>query len=68
METMSDTLKRAVKASKMPMLAIQREAGINRQTVARFLDGRGSLRLDKADLLARYLGLELRPAKRKARR
>lgn len=68
METMTSALKRAVKESGLPMLTLEREAGINRLTVARFMRGRGSLRLDKADLLAKYLGLELRPVRRPRRR
>jgi hypothetical protein len=35
-------------------------AGVERASIQRFVDGRNSLRLDKADKLAAFLGLELR--------
>jgi len=65
-ETMSDTLKRAIAESGQSLIGIQRETGVNRISLIRFMRGETSLRLDVADKLATYFGLELRPrAKRK---
>jgi plasmid maintenance system antidote protein VapI len=38
---------------------IEREAGVQRASVMRFLRGEQSLRLDVADRLAAYFGLKL---------
>jgi hypothetical protein len=65
-ETMSDTLKRAIAESGQSLIGIQRETGVNRISLIRFMRGETSLRLDVADKLAIYFGLELRQ-KRKGR-
>ena len=64
--TLSDVLRRAILDSGMALIALERETGVQRMSIARFLRGAQSLRLDKADRLAAFLGLELR-AKRKGR-
>lgn len=47
---------------------VERETGIVRQSLMPFARGEQSLRLDKADKLAAYFGLELKPvSKRKGR-
>jgi hypothetical protein len=63
-ETMSETLKRTITESSMSLIGIQRETGVNRISLIRFMRGETSLRLDVADKLATYFGLELR-SKRK---
>jgi hypothetical protein len=65
-ETMSDALKKAIAESGKSLIGIQRETGVNRISLIRFMRGETSLRLDVADKLAVYFGLELRP-KRKGR-
>ena len=60
---MSDILKKAIKDSGMAHYAIEQETGVQRASIMRFMRGERSLRLDIADKLAVYLGLEL--AKRK---
>jgi transcriptional regulator with XRE-family HTH domain len=60
-ETMSGVLRRAVRSSGLALLALERETGVKRASIARFLRGERSLRLDRADALAAFLGLELRP-------
>ena len=44
---------------------IERETGIVRQSLMRFARGEQTLLLHKADDLAAYFGLELKPANRK---
>jgi hypothetical protein len=63
---MSEVLKRAVAESGLAHIAIERATGVKRGSIARFMAGTQSLRLDKADALAAFFGLELRP-KRKGR-
>jgi plasmid maintenance system antidote protein VapI len=64
--TMTDVLKKAIAESGQSLIGIQRETGVNRISLIRFMRGETSIRLDVADKLAVYFGLELR-AKRKGR-
>ncbi len=45
-------------------LGLQRETGVLRQSLMKFMAGETSLRLDLADKLATYFGLELRPRRK----
>ena len=63
-ETMTDTLRQAIRESGLPMLRIAKESGVERVSLIRFARGDQSLRLDIADRLAAYFGLELRSVKR----
>jgi plasmid maintenance system antidote protein VapI len=65
-QSMSEVLKKAIAESGMAHIAIERATGVKRASIMRFLRGEQSLRLDLADKLAVYFGLELR-AKRKGR-
>ena len=65
-ETMSDVLKRAITESGLAHIAIERATGVKRASIMRFMRGEQSLRLDLADRLAAFFGLELR-SKRKGR-
>jgi hypothetical protein len=65
-QTMSDVLRQAILESGVALIALERETGVQRMSIARFLRGQTSLRLDKAERLAEYLELELR-RKRKGR-
>jgi plasmid maintenance system antidote protein VapI len=69
-EPISDLLRRtvsgAVAAERTNYKALERETGVTRASIMRFVRGSQSLRLDMADRLAAYFGLELRP-KRKGR-
>ena len=62
--TMTDSLRRAIAESGMNFKALERATGVKRQSLMKFVRGQ-SLRLDIADKLAVYFGLEL--AKRKAK-
>ena len=55
----TDPLKEAVIKSGMAFKALARETGVQRSSIQRFVDGRQSIRLDVADRLAAYFGLEL---------
>jgi plasmid maintenance system antidote protein VapI len=66
----SDLLRRtiadAVGGGRTSYKALERNTGVTRASIMRFVRGTNSLRLDKADRLAAYFGLELQ-AKRKGR-
>lgn len=47
--------------------SIERATGVIRQSLMPFARGECTLRLDKADALAQYFRLELKPVKRKGR-
>ncbi len=57
---MTSELKRAVRASGLPLNRIAVQSGVQVAALRRFMAGEQSLRLDKADLLAAYFGLSLR--------
>ena len=52
-------------ASKIPLLTLANETGVQRLSIGRFIRGTNSLRLDIADKLAAYFGLALQPIKAK---
>jgi transcriptional regulator with XRE-family HTH domain len=58
--TMTDVLQAAVKESGFSQYKIAQDTGILATSLGRFMRGETSIRLDKADLLADYLGLELK--------
>jgi plasmid maintenance system antidote protein VapI len=66
----SDLLRRtileAIDAGTTNYKALERETGVTRASIMRFVKGARRLRLDMADRLAAYFRLELRP-KRKGR-
>jgi len=60
------TIAQAVEAGRTNYLSLERETGVTRASIRRFVNGERTLRLDMADRLAGFFGLELRP-KRKGR-
>ena len=60
--TMTELLRDALRQCGESQRAIERATGVKRQTMAKFVNGEQSLRLDKADALAAYFGLTVRPA------
>jgi plasmid maintenance system antidote protein VapI len=56
----TDLLRRTIVESGVSYNALQRETGVTRASIMRFVEGRQSLRLDMADRLAAYFGLALR--------
>jgi plasmid maintenance system antidote protein VapI len=61
----TDLLRQTIVASKLAYKALERETGVKRGSIMRFVTGRQSLRLDIADRLAAYFELELRAKRRK---
>jgi plasmid maintenance system antidote protein VapI len=63
--TLTDVLRRVIIDSGLATQALAKATGVERMSIARFVRGERSLRLDMADRLSAYFGLELRPAKRR---
>jgi plasmid maintenance system antidote protein VapI len=63
-ELLRRTVLRAVGQGRTSYLALERETGVTRASIRRFVNGERTLRLDMADRLAAYFGLVLRPGKR----
>ncbi len=61
----TDLLRETIIASKIPLLTLAQETGVQRASIGRFIRGTNSLRLDVADKLAAYFGLALQPIKAK---
>ena len=59
--TLSTILRSAITASGSPYKALERETGVARASIMRFVRGSQSLRLDMAERLAAHFGLELIP-------
>ena len=69
--TMSETLRKKVMTdfeNGESFRAIERDTGVLRQSLMKFVRGETSLRLDVADKLAAYYGLELKPAEQSKRK
>jgi plasmid maintenance system antidote protein VapI len=56
----SDLLRQTIAESGVPYLMLERETGLTRASIMRFVRGDLYLRLDSADKLAAYFGLELK--------
>jgi plasmid maintenance system antidote protein VapI len=63
-ELLRRTILRAVERGRVNYKALERETGVTRASIMRFVKGTQSLRLDMADRLAAYFGLELRPRRK----
>jgi plasmid maintenance system antidote protein VapI len=55
----SDVLRRAIVESGISYNALQKETGVTRASIMRFVRGDQSIRLDMADRLAEYFKLRL---------
>jgi plasmid maintenance system antidote protein VapI len=60
------TIARAVEQGGTNYLSLERETGVTRASIRRFVQGERTLRLDMADQLAAFFGLALQ-LKRKSR-
>ena len=60
---LSDALRRAILDTDLSFKALERETGVKRQSLMKFVREEQSLRLDMADRLAAYFGLVLRERK-----
>jgi plasmid maintenance system antidote protein VapI len=61
--TLTELLRQAL-AEAESLAGIERAIGLKRQSLGRFLHRRQSLRLDLADRLAAYFGIESRSSRR----
>jgi hypothetical protein len=69
--TISEALREQVNMaidSGITFAALERHTGILRQSLMKFARGQQSLRLDRADLLATFFELELKPVKPRKRK
>jgi plasmid maintenance system antidote protein VapI len=55
------TLADAIESGRLTYTDLLRDTGLKRASMMRFVGGVQSIRLDMADRLAAYFGLELRP-------
>lgn len=58
-------LREVIQTSGKPLLTIERDTGVHRASISRFLRGKCWLRSDAVDKLAKYFGLGLKPARRR---
>jgi plasmid maintenance system antidote protein VapI len=63
--SITDQLRRTIVESGIAHQQLERETGVSRMSIGRFVSGQRSLRLDMADRLAAYFGLELTERRRK---
>ena len=56
---MTDALRAAILESELSYKRLEKETGVIRQSLMSFAQGGQSLRLDKADKLAEYFGIEI---------
>ena len=67
MPTLSESLRAAIEDSGLTMYRVAKDAGLDFTVVSRFCHGQRDIRLETADRLAEYLGLELRPVRKQKR-
>jgi plasmid maintenance system antidote protein VapI len=59
-QTVTEALKKAIADSGLTYSDIERETGVKRASVLRFMRGERTLRLDMADRLVAFFGIEIR--------
>lgn len=64
--SLTDKLRDEINGSEHSFKALERETGVLRQSLMKFARGETSLRLDMADKLASFFGLEVQAAAKKA--
>ena len=64
-DTLTDALLEAIAESELSFKALERETGITRQSLMGFAKGERTIRLDAADTLADYFGIQI--TRRKAK-
>lgn len=58
---MTNMLRKTIDGSGLSLYRIAKDTGITPESLLRFQRGDQSMRLDRADVLAEYLGLRLTP-------
>ncbi len=56
---MTEVLRATIETSSVPYLELERQTGVRRASISRFVRGETSLRLDIADRLAAYFGIKV---------
>jgi len=56
---MTEVLRRKIEESDLPFLTLEQQTGVLRQSLMKFVRGETTLRLDAADKLAEFFGLDL---------
>ena len=64
-QTMTEAIREAIAESELSFKALERETSVLRQSLMKFAAGEQTLRLDAADKLAEFFGIEI--TRRKAR-
>jgi len=64
-ESMTAALRRAIAESDLSFKQLEKETGVIRQSLMKFAAGEQSIRLESADKLARFFGIEVMRRKRK---
>lgn len=59
----ADPLLKAIADSGMNRLQLAKATGVSRQSIIRFTRGDSTIRVDIAEKIAAYFGLELKPVK-----
>ena len=62
---LSAVLKKAIAESDLTFLMLERETGVRRASIMRFMRGERTLRLDMADRLAAHFGIKSRQQKQR---
>ena len=57
-DTLTKVLREAIDDCELSFAELGRESGLKRQSLMKFASGEQSLRLDMADTLAEYFGIE----------
>jgi plasmid maintenance system antidote protein VapI len=63
--TVTAALKEAIRKSGLSLYSLAQQTGVQRDSIQRFMAGRQSLRLDKADRLCTFFNLEVMKRKGK---
>jgi plasmid maintenance system antidote protein VapI len=64
-DLLRNTIVQALEQGQTNLLTLERETGVFRMSIRRFIRGEQYPRLDLADRLATHFGLSLQPEKRK---
>lgn len=61
MKVITEALKKALAECELSQRRLEQESGVNRNSIFRFMEGRTSITLEQAEMLAAYFGLVLVP-------
>jgi len=63
----SDQLRDAIRNADVSMYRISQETGVDKSVLSKFVAGHRNMSLESVDLVAEFLGLELKPRQPKRR-